>query len=327
MNRNTHRPPETRAIGLDVGGTKIVGGVLSFPGRTRHGEVLARQIIPTLPERGGQAVLADALDLARQLMAKAQAMELDIAGIGVGVCELVDLEGNVTSAQTVAWQGLPVQDAFSELAPALVESDVRAPAFAEAHFGAGQPFRIFVYVTVGTGISYCLVQDGQPYAGARGNALILASSPLTTTCTTCGTVLSPVLEAFASGPALVSRYNRALAVHTGRDADARQSTRGEEVLVAVEAGDQLAIGVVDSAGAALGVSVGWLVNVLDPEAVIMGGGLGTIGGLYWDSFVASTRHHIWSDTNRDIPIEPATLGVDAGFVGAAAIAVHRFSSG
>ena len=137
-----------------------------------------------------------------------------------------------------------------------------------------------MYVTVGTGISSCLVQDGVPYAGARGNALILASSPLTTVCTTCDAVLRPVLEEYAAGPALVARYNRAAA---GR------MVRAEQVLAAARAHDHVAADVVFTAGEALGVSVGWLVNVLDPAAVIVGGGLGLAGGLYWDSFVAATR--------------------------------------
>ena len=63
--------------------------------------------------------------------------------------------------------------------------------------------------------------------------------------------------------------------------------------------------------------------MLDPEAIVVGGGLGMAGGLYWDRLVASTRTHIWSDTNRDLPIMPAALGVDAGFIGAAATIFRR----
>jgi glucokinase len=90
------------------------------------------------------------------------------------------------------------------------------------------------------------------------------------------------------------------------------------VVAAVEAGEPTAIEVVQSGGAALGVGVGWLVNVLDPEAIVVGGGLGVSGGLYWSSFVASTRTHIWSDESRKLPILPAQLGADAGLIGAAA---------
>jgi glucokinase len=82
--------------------------------------------------------------------------------------------------------------------------------------------------------------------------------------------------------------------------------------------------VVQTAGEALGVTVALLVNVLDPEAVIVGGGLGTAAGLYWDSFVASTRKHIWSDTHRQLPVLKAAYSGDAGFVGAAMLAFRKY---
>jgi glucokinase len=85
----------------------------------------------------------------------------------------------------------------------------------------------------------------------------------------------------------------------------------------------VAIRVVETAGEALGVSVGWLVNVLDPEAVIVGGGLGLAGGLYWESFISSTRAHIWAEAARNLPVLPAALGAEAGLIGAAAIALGR----
>jgi glucokinase len=135
--------------------------------------------------------------------------------------------------------------------------------------------------------------------------------------------LEPVLEEFASGPALVSRYNQADSTHRGQDPQVQSVERAEDVFVAMNDGDPQAIAVVDSAAHALGVSVAWLVNALDPEAVIVGGGLGTAGGRYWERFVESTRHHIWSDLNKNIPIVPAMLGVDAGFVGAAAMAAFK----
>lgn len=294
------------ALGLDVGGTKIAGGLVEFPA----GRVLAKRIIPTQPRRGGEAVLADALLLAEALLAEADHRGLTIAGIGLGVCELVDLQGNITSGHAVAWRGLPIRDSFSRLAPVVVESDVRAHALAEAAVGAGQAFSSFVYITVGTGISSCLVQDGRPYPGARGNALILATSPLTMICSACGAVTEQVLEAFASGPALAARFQRG-------------SNGGEAVLAAAAAGEAGAIEVVRTAGEALGNSVGWLVNVLDPVAIIVGGGLGLAGGLYWDSFVASTRAHIWSEATRALPILPAALGAEAGIIGAATAILQK----
>jgi len=293
------------AIGIDVGGTKIAAGIVAL----ESGAVMERSTFPTRPERGGAVVLDDVVALAEILSKLAEARDIRVCGVGLGVAELVDLAGNVTSSHSIAWQNMPVRERLASIAPTVVEADVRAHALAEARYGAGRSYRLFVFVTVGTGISSCLVQDGVPYAGARGNALVLASSPLTTQCTTCGQVLRPVLEEFAGGPALVARYN-----HTGR----RQVARAEDVLTAAELGDSAAYQIVITAAEALGVGAGWLVNVLDPEAVIVGGGLGTAGGLYWERFVAATREHIWAGASRGLPILPAALGPDAGLIGAAA---------
>jgi glucokinase len=294
------------AIGLDIGGTKIAAGVVLWP----SGEILQRTIIPTNPTRGGEAVLKDTQDLAKQLLGWARLKGIEVAGIGAGVAELVDRDGNVTSSCTIDWRDRPVQQKLSEIAPAQVESDVRAAAVGEAIFGAGRGHPLFVYVTVGTGISCCLMQNGQPLKGAKGNAITMASSPLSTVCTHCGAKLRPVLEEFASGPSIATRFARA---HNG------EPSTCEEVFRAASNGDKNAIEILTSAGEALGVSVAFLVNVLDPEMIVVGGGLGTARGLYWNAFERSCREHIFADNSRGLPIVTATLGVDAGLVGAAAV--------
>lgn len=301
--------PEICAIGLDVGGTKIAGGSVE----RSSGRVLSKRIVPTFAGRGEERVLSSALEMARELLIEANESGRRVLGIGVGVAELVDPEGNVTSGNVIAWCGMPVQERFSRLAPALVEADVRAAALAEAVFGAGRAYSLFLYLTVGTGISSCLVQNGRPYTGARGGALVAGTFPVLHSTLHDEAASCATLEGFASGPALVRRYNE------------RRSAcfeRAEEVLSVARDGDRAAIEVVRTAGEALGAGVGFLVNVLDPEAVIVGGGLGIAGGSYWNNFVASARKHVWSDAARRVPILPAGLGADAGFVGAAA-AVFR----
>lgn len=262
--------------------------------------------MPTRPETGGDAMLERTLQMAAELAGEAEDLGKPILGVGIGVAELVDPAGNVTSSHTIDWQGVPVRDRFLRFGLAAVDSDVRAAALGEAAFGAGERFSTFVYVTVGTGISCCLVQDLRPHAGARGNALILARG-----CPDPEASERPeLLEEVAAGPALVESYNR----RTGKSA-----ARGEEVLSAAESGDPAAVEVVRAAGRALGCGVGWLVNVLDPEAVVVGGGLGLAGGLYWSSFLSSVRRVIWAESSRSLPILPATLGNDAGLIGAAGL--------
>jgi glucokinase len=296
---------EVAVIGLDVGGTKTAAGIVLFP----DGRILRRRIIPTSPERPGDTVLREMVGLAAELAKEASALGHRVAGIGVGVAELVDPCGNITSSQTIAWKGLPVRQSFAQVAPAVVESDVRAAALGEALLGAGREFRCFVYVTVGTGISCCLVQDGKPHAGAHGNALVLATAPLSATCPECGARSHPVLEEFASGPALRKRYS---------EKSGTTISNCQEVTTLAEQGNPHAVEVVRTAGEALGVSVGFLVNVLDPEAIVVGGGLGLDGRLYWHSLLESTRSHIWADSGKQVPILPAQLSNDAGLIGAAA---------
>jgi len=301
------------AIGLDVGGTKIAAGVVLWP----SGEIVHRSVIPTLPTRCGEVVLNDTVDLARRLHDWAKIEGIDVAGIGAGVAELVDCNGNVTSSCTIGWRDLPVQQRLSEIAPSQVESDVRTGALAEAIFGAGQGHRLFVYITVGTGISYSLVQDGVPFKGANGNAILIASSPLSTVCTQCGATLHPVLEEFASGPAIASRFVAACA-SPGNDGRPGDFWTAEDVFRAASQGSKAAADILTSAGEALGVSMALLVNMLDPELIVVGGGLGLAGGLYWDAFERACRAHIFADNSCGLPIVAAKLGVEAGLIGAAA---------
>jgi len=288
-------------LGIDVGGTKIAAGVVD----PATGAILCRESIATGAARGGPAVLADTLDLAARLIA---ASDRRVDRIGVGVPQLVDNAGRIRSAYNFDWTDLPVRERLSTLAPTTVESDVRAAARAEARFGAGKGLRIFAYLTIGTGISYCLVIDGRPHAGANGFAIHFASSALHVPCEVCGHVNVPILEEIASGPAISAAYRR----RTGRRVEG-----AEELLAAAASGDSIAGEVVAAAARQLGPLVALVVNMLDPEAVVLGGGLGLAGGTYRDQLIAATRAHIWAPSCRDLPILPAALGVDAGLIGAA----------
>lgn len=295
------------AIGIDVGGTKIAAGLLD----ATTGHALARRIAPTRPERGGGAVLDDVVALAREL---AEGAPGPVAAIGVGVPELVDPAGRITSAQTLDWRGPPVCERLGEIAPATIEADVRAAALAEARLGAGRSFADFAYISVGTGISSTLVIDGRPYPGARGGALVLATGAVTVPCPRCGQLTSFVLEDYASGRALAARFSAARG---------EPVAGAEAVLAAAAAGDAAAQAIVESAAETLGGAIGWLVNVADPAAVVVGGGLGSAPGRFWERLADATRRHIWSESARSLPLRQARLGPDAGWIGAALTGVER----
>lgn len=299
------------ALGIDVGGTKIAAGIVTFP----EGRVHLRRQIPTQLARGSDAVLDDVFQLATELATEAGTHNFQVNAIGLGVCELVSSAGDIVSASSLSWQSADVREGLTTIAPTVIEADVRAAALAEARFGAGKSRRIFVYITVGTGISSCLVIDGRPFTGARGATGTLASSLLPQLGPPWAAGAAATLEQIASGPALVTRFNQ---LHG-------QARSAQEVVAAALASNAEALGVVRSAGEVLGATVAWLVNVLDPESVIIGGGLGLSEGVYWESLLASARRNIWSDLHRNLPIVRAETGQDAGVIGAAAAAWLKFS--
>jgi glucokinase len=172
-------------------------------------------------------------------------------------------------------------------------------------------------VTVGTGIGSSLVVEGVPYVGARGCTGTLATAPMRVLHHETGRLMDAVLEEVASGPALVVRYNQQAS---------GAAVRAEDVLAAAAAGDPIAAGVVDTAASSLGATIALLVNVLDPEAVIVGGGLGAAPGLYWERLAPAIRAHIWSDVHRGLPLLQAKHGGDAGFIGAALLALEQHAT-
>jgi glucokinase len=276
-----------RLLGIDIGVTKIAAAVVD----PETGETSDERWRPTRPERGGAAVLSTCVELAEQA-----ADACNLRAIGLGICELVDLNGDVTThalvdwdeRTPVEWDGLDLAQAFRHIAPIHVESDVRAAALAEARFGAGQGYRSFFYVNVGSGLSSCLVLGGVPYAGARGNAIILGGGPLH-------------VERLASGVALAARYG---------------SESAEEVSAAAVAGEERARNLLHDAGGAVGGAIAFAVNLLDPEAVVVGGGVALNGVGYLEQLEHELRANVWARDTAQVPLVRAELGSRAGLIGA-----------
>jgi glucokinase len=300
-------PPPGWTIGIDIGGTKTALCIAAFP----EARLLHRTTIATPAGAASGMPFLGTLCRRAATLLRRSGRDGPCRGIGISICETVDLEGAVTSSHRVRWSGLPVRERFAALVPTVVESDVRAAALAEARFGAGRAYGDFLYLNVGTGISTCWVKDGRPHAGARGNALALASSPLSFTCPHCGKASSYVLEDVAGGAGLAACH----AALGGRRVGSAKA-----VLQAAARGDRLAQQAIAQATHALGMSLGLAINVIDPQAVVVGGGLGAAEGPYWRRLVRETRKHVWSEATRTLPLRRATLGGDSALIGAAACA-------
>lgn len=300
------------AIGVDVGGTKTAIGLIDAATLT----MVEKTEIPTGRDRGGFAVLEDINAEVKALADQAERGGRQVTGVGLAVPEIVDLSGRISSSAVIPdWATLPVADVLGSVAPVRIEADVRAAAFAESVLGAGR-WRYYLYLTVGTGISYCAVYKGRLVAGARGGALNIGSSVMADLPLDGQRRRQLVLERAASGSALVERYAAA-----GGMAD-----RAEEVLEAARRGDPIATAIISDAARTLGTGMALLANLLDPEAMIIGGGLGSADTRYWSSAVAWARRYMYSDAAREMPIQHAELGADAGVIGAGLIGLLRTRS-
>ncbi len=298
------------AVGIDVGGTKIAGGVVNLA----TGAVSERLQTNTDFARGGGPVLEDVTRMARALWSSARRQGVTPEALGIGVAELVDPQGTVFSDYRIKWRGMDVSGrlcaALQDLGrfEVVISADVRAAALAEARFGAGRGGQDFYYVTIGTGVSGVLVQNGTPYPGTKGAGLVIANGPVRCTCPECGHVQSHVVEDVASGPAIAAVFG------PGR--------RAEDVVAAALSGDTRARAVINHAAQSLGPVLALLVGALDPDRLVIGGGLGSAPGPYFDSLKTAVRSGLWDGYRRDLPIVPAVLGTDAGLIGAAAATMN-----
>lgn len=289
-------------VAIDIGGSKTAFAAVSFP----EARLVERDEIPTPPrDATGAGFLADIAARARAL-----ATQHGARAIGVSVCELVSRDGKPTSSHRLAWDGLDPTAAFAGGPPLLIESDVRAGALAEARFGAGEGMHELLYVNLGTGVSSCWVSGGEPHRGARGNALVLANSPAGMRCVHCDRQTSQVPEDVAGAAGLLSRYRAA----------GGQASSAQAVFAAAAAGDAAASDVLEQAVHALGQAIGHAIDIIDPDALVIGGGLALAGGAYGAPLEAAIRAHVWAPDTRALPILRARLGADSALIGAAAAA-------
>jgi glucokinase len=284
-------------VGVDIGGTKTAVVAVALPGA----DVIFRNVIATRAALGADRLRGELVTVLARLRSELGLSEPP--PLGVSVPELVDLDGVVTTDVVVPGLAGDLKE-WAELGVVRVESDVRAAASAEAQVGAGRGFPSIAYVSIGTGISSTFVLNGVAWPGAHGAAILLGSGSLGPRR---GAGSRPyILEELASGTAIVETYQSlGGAAESARDVLDRCSS------------DPLAAQVVDQAGHAAGHGVAVLVNLLDPHAVIVGGGLGCVDGPYWRRLQESARAHIWADAARNVPLLRSGLGPDAAAIGAA----------
>ena len=313
-------PRSPRAIGIDIGGTKIAAGVV-----TADGHIVERALAPT-PIGDEPATVSAMLAAVEDLRTRHPGVE----AIGIGAAGLVDWpSGRVRWAPHNAYRQLPLRRLLYEATglPTVVDNDANAAAWAEARFGAGVGSQHMVLLTVGTGIGGGLVLGGQVYRGSAGLGAEVGHmivDPYGHPCA-CGNI--GCLETVASGDAL-GRTGReaARADPDGRMAQLAGSpdrVTGEVVFRAAREGDPAATELFERLGFWLGVGIASVVSLFDPELVVIGGGLVATGDLLLTPARASVERYTFGVGHRELPpVVPARLGSEAGMVGAASLALR-----
>jgi glucokinase len=307
--------------GIDLGGTKIQAAIVDDD----H-EVLGSSRRPT-PTSGGPADVAAEMEAALRDAAKDAGVKLAaLAGVGVGSPGTIDA-GTVTSARNLpGWDGaFPLGATLNDAlgCEVRVANDVQVATDAEFELGAGRPFRSMLGVFWGTGVGGGLVLDGRPWSG-RGAAGEIGHVVVVIDGARCTCGRRGCMEAYA-GRASMEAYARRLHEEKGRKTDLfklmgeHDRTRLTSGIWsrALEQEDKLTIEIIDRAVGALGAGIASACNVLDVEAVIIGGGLGIrLGKPYAEKIAAAMLPHLFADF-RPPAVDVAALGDLGGAIGAA----------
>lgn len=297
------------AIGIDIGGTKIAGGLVDLT----VGTLLDQAELPTPRGQGADAILAVAAEIADRMQGNAEAKGIASAGIGVGLPELVGLDGVPGSSWIADWSRSDIAGSLRGHGPVVVDSDVRVAARAELHYGHGKAMPSFAFVSAGTGLSFASCIDGVVQRGANGFAIHFASSELVAFDSVSGRRTDFVLESFASGLGMAGVYK----ARTGQVATARDIVEGR----AGPEGVQL----LDEATTTLASYLGQMINMIDPHGIVIGGGLGTAQP-YFERVRSKVPAYIWAEACRGLPVLASALGPAAGVIGAAALHADKTSA-
>lgn len=296
------------AIGVDIGGTKIAAGIV-----TQAGDVLLPRSIPTPVMEGPEAVLDAIIGQVAALLRDVP--DQPVQAVGIGTAGMVDADTGVimhANQHLPGWAGMRLGERVRSATglSTYVDNDVNVLAVGEGRFGSGQGFREVLYAAVGTGIGGAIVRHGDIWRGTHFGAGEIGY--LVSGWDEQGRPIN--VEDQAGGIAMQKRYQML--------AKRAEPVSLRQVAEQARAGDELAARVIREGAALLGYVLGSLIVVLDPEIVIIGGGVPTIGDLWWQPFEQALRRDGAIPTLQAVQLAPARLSTHAGLVGAAALALN-----
>lgn len=306
-------------IGIDVGGTNVKIALVDSNGKIGYSNT-----IPTRAEMGYEYTINNMKQAIRDLLAETKLSAKDIEGIGFGLPGQVDFKSGIVRLITniPGWVEIPlakmIEDEFH--IPTRIDNDVRCAALGELNFGAGKGCQNLICITVGTGIGSGLIVNGKLVRGAANAAgeighikLQMHDGPI------CGCGDTGCMEAFASGPAIVAMAEDY--IKGGKSTKFREMANGNDitpfiVAEAAKAGDAVARRIFTRMGEYIGIGMASVVNLLNPERIIVGGGVADAGDILMTPLKETIKKRAMKIAGETVEVVPAQLGNTAGVIGA-----------
>ena len=334
--------PERTIVGVDMGGTKIAAALLrarlpagaatagptELPaGPAELPRVVERAIVPT-DQSSAAACLEGLLDCIASVLGAAEG----VAAIGLGVASTVDFAGGrIVHSPNLPLNDVALRDVVRERfgIPVVIDNDATVAALGEHLYGAGRGTREMLMLTLGTGVGGGIICGGRPYRGHSGSAGELGHITIDANGRQCPADCPNrgCLEAYVAGPAMaaaaVAEAQAQPASPLGRALLAGEVVDARLLVRLAEGGDVGAVGVLARLGRYLGIGLTTLVNIFNPELIVVGGGAAAAGELLLEPARRELAARALRPARDEVRIVAAVLGPDAGFIGAAALALSE----
>ncbi|MFN4228012.1 MAG: ROK family protein [Candidatus Ratteibacteria bacterium] len=310
-----------KAVGIDLGGTYIKAGLVD-----ETGKILKKQQFPTLAEKNDREIVLTQIEKSIEF-----AFEPDIEGIGIGTPGVVDDQGIVYEAPNLPeWDNINLKKIFEEKfkKKVVVENDVNTIAWGEYLFGAGKGSKTMICITLGTGLGGGIVKDGKLLRGGKYSAVEIGHITIDYRGPKCKCGNIGCIERFVGRDYIVERALKG--IKNGEKTKIYELVNGDlskitpkTISDAYNLGDEFAESIWIDVGVCLGAMFASLVNLLNPDLIVIGGGIAQAGKILFDTIEKTIKERAMKILSKNLRVVPAGLGVDAGIVAAASLIFQK----
>ncbi len=306
----------TYAVGIDLGGTNLKAGIVD-----RDGKIAYRLSIKTNSDADSQTISDQILELIAEIVKITNLKKSDIVGIGLGSPGLVDKKGETIlfSPNLPRWRNIPVKRIIAERfsMPCVLENDANAAAWGEKWAGAGKEASSLVMLTLGTGIGGGIVIENRLWRGANNVAAEIGHMVIQTDGPPCNCGNRGCIEVYASATGMVRRFQELLKGGTPSVLKGCNEITAKRINEAAIQGDKASLDIIEETGRYLGIAIVNIMHILNPEMIVLAGGMICSGELLMNPIRQVTAQRAFEASYKDTKIVFSQLGNDAGIIGAA----------